>query len=135
MPRARLTPKRVVIGIALIIIGVVILDRTLFYRGLQTSFEDKPLFLLAAFMSSVTIAFGGCVIGGMQTKRFLKVVLMTGLWIFSVVLPVWLLPLPEEISVLAFSFSLLLPVLLIGCYEKWKIKHKKGAEKEGKQSV
>ncbi|MCK4481806.1 hypothetical protein KAU55_01165 [Candidatus Bathyarchaeota archaeon] len=132
MPRARLTPKRVVIGIALIIIGVVILDRTLFYRGLQTSFEDKPLFLLAAFMSSVTIAFGGCVIGGMQTKRFLKVVLMTGLWIFSVVLPVWLLPLPEEISVLAFSFSLLLPVLLYGCYEKWKTKGRKGAENEGK---
>lgn len=132
MQRTRLTPKRVVIGIALIIIGLVFFDRILFYRGLQTSFEDKPLFLLAAFIFGVTIGFGWCIMAGFPIKAFLKSIFMIGSWTFLFVLPVLLLPLPLEVSVLIISFSLLLLALLIGCYEKWKTKGRKGSEKEGK---
>ncbi len=131
MQRARLTRRRIVLGIALIIIGIVILDRTFLYRGLQTSFENIPLFTIAVFISSVTIVFGGVVMGGIPIKEFLKSTIVVGLWVFLFLLPLFILPLPPEVPPVVGSFSLLLLALMFVCYEKWKKKHRKSAEKKG----
>ena len=125
MQRIRLTRKRVVIEVAFVIIGVIIMDRTFFYRSLQTSFENKPFFLLVIFISSVTIGFGCAVMASFPIKTFLKSIIVLGLWAFLFVLPIWLSPLPEEVSILSISFSLLLLILLIAYYKKWKKEHKK----------
>jgi hypothetical protein len=132
MQRVPFTKKRTAFGIALIIAGLVFLDRTSFWRGFQAPYEDKLLFLSTIFIGSSVIVLGGAVIGGMQAKTFLKGLLIFGLWTFVVALPILLLPLSEEITILSVSFSFLPPILLYICYVELRKKHMKGTEKGGK---
>lgn len=111
------TRRRIVFGITLIIIGLIILDRSF------GALPNIPLSFLIGFMSVVAIIFGGALVGSMPIKKILISLSVAGLWLFLFLLPLFLLPLPPEIPPLVGGFSSLLFVLLIGGYEKWKAKH------------
>jgi hypothetical protein len=59
-----------------------------------------------------------------NSTKILIPTLSFGIWIFLVALPIMVLPLPEEVSVLAISFSGLLFVLVIGYFERWSKRRK-----------
>jgi hypothetical protein len=124
--RARLTRRQIALGTALIIIGVVILNGSLWV------IKDVPFFFLAGFMAVGAIMFGWAVMASFPIKALLKSLLVMGLWVFLFLLPLFFLPLPPEVPPLVGSFSLLLLVLMFVCYEKWNKGHKKSTEKEEK---
>lgn len=123
---------RIIIGIGLFIIGIVSLIMIFDPRGLLIPFEDPPLFVLAIFGVSMTIGFGAWLFSGYPLKMFLEPVFLVALWVFLFVLPILLLSFSIDVTSLVLSFSLLLLVLAYGNYKKWKEKHKKNTEKEGK---
>jgi len=132
MQRFPFTRKRTALGIALIIAGLVIQSSNSFWRGFQASSTDQLLFLSVIFIGCSTIVLGGAVIGGMQAKMFLKGLLVFSLWTFAVALPILLLQLPEEITILSISSSFLPPILLYRFYTRLKKRHAKDIEKEKK---
>jgi xanthine/uracil permease len=114
------------LGVALIVIGIVIIDRSLW------TLKDISLFFLAGFIATATIMLGGAVMGGFPIRTMFKALLVFGLCWFLILFPILLLPLPPEAPPLVIGSSGLLLVLIIGCYEKWKKKHETSKDK-GKQ--
>ncbi len=109
--KTRFTRRRLALGIILYVIGLAILDRALWIRNIPLSFSG-------AFISVVTMAFGGAVIGNFPLKSLLAALLLAGLWCFLVLLPIFLVPLPPEAPPLLIGSSLLILVLAFGIYEK-----------------
>jgi uncharacterized membrane protein len=90
--------------------------------------ERLSLFSLG-FVSAALIAFGGTVMSNSSLKTVSISLLMGGLWLFLFVLPLSMMPFPPEIASLAVSFLSLLPILIVGGYEKWR-KSKRNIERE-----
>jgi hypothetical protein len=132
MRRASFTKKRILLGIALIIAGLLFLDRTSFWPGFEATFADKLLFLSTVFIGCSAIVLGGAAIGGMQARIFLKGLSVFGLWTFAVVLPILLLPLGQEVLPIAIGFSSLLPIVSYLCYIRLRQRHIEDAKKEQK---
>ncbi len=127
MQRASFSRKRFAAGIGLIIASIIFMDRVLYWSNIHMLFNDKILFLLATFMSSVVIGFGIWLMAGLQISMFAKPLIITTAWIFLVILPILLLPLSSEVLALALGSSTLIPILLYSGYVNLKKKRKKEA--------
>lgn len=127
MQRASFSRKRFAAGIGLIIASIIFMDRILYWSNIHMLFNDKILFLLATFMSSVVIGFGIWLMAGLQISMFAKPLIITTAWIFLVILPILLLPLSSEVLALALGSSTLIPILLYSGYVNLKKKRKKEA--------
>ncbi|MEM2995426.1 MAG: hypothetical protein QXI91_05375 [Candidatus Bathyarchaeia archaeon] len=141
MQRKSLSLKRIALGIAIYVTGLtllIVIPHPLYFQApINILFPSLAIIYFCVFL----ILFGSLIFGtGFGTRFPLKAFLIAltgfGAWTFFVVLPITILPLPEEVSVLSVSFSLLLLVLLIGWYEKRKRqKHGKGVGMEGKSLI
>jgi len=114
--RVHLSAGRVALGVVLIVVVLVVWDRSL--RELQNLFLVFPLY----FVSVVAIMLGWAALASYPMRKVLKYVIAIGAWLFLFVLPILLLSLPPEVPPLAISFSGCAAILLIGRYEKWKKK-------------
>jgi len=136
MQRISLSPKRIALGIALISVGLALLTIIPHPLQLQAPLNVLLPSLTTIFLCVTTIHLGVFILSiGLRTdlqkyftKIFLIPIIISGVWTCLVALPIMLLPLPEEASILALSSSLLLLVFIVGYYEKWKTKHKKGSK-------
>jgi len=121
------------IGIMLIIIGLVLIDFMFNLRSNMPFKGNELSFLFIGLLSTGIIIFGGLIFGTgfgarFPLKAFLIAIAMLGVWMFLIVLPIMASSLPEEVSVLALSFSGLLFVLAICFFEKWSKKRKEKRE-------
>lgn len=128
---------KIILGIALFSAGLTLLTIIPHPLHFQAPLNVLSPSLTIIFLCVAMIIFGGFVLGiGLRAdlqkdfKLFLIGTIVAGAWMFLVMLPMMLLPLPEEVSVLAMSFSGLLLVLLIGYFEKWSAKRKEKRKKE-----
>lgn len=143
MQRKSLSIKRITLGIALLAAGLALLMIVPHSLCFQAPINVLLPSLTTIFLYVALIIFGGFIMGvGLRPdlqkdfKMFLIAIVLVGVWTFAVALPILLLPLPEEVSVLSMSFSSLLFVLLIGWYEKRKRQqHGKSVGIEGKALI
>jgi len=122
--------KQIMSGIMLIVIGMALMHLMFDWRGNIPFKNNELFFLFIGFLSIVTIIFGGLVFGmgfgaRFPLKAFLIAIAMVGVWIFLVELPIMVSSLPEEVIVLAISFSGLAFVLVFVGYEKFIAKRKR----------
>jgi hypothetical protein len=125
---------RIVIGLALLIVGLVSLGMIFSPQGLRIPVDNRPLLVLALYAPNAVLTFGAWLFSGYPIKRFLAPFLVATIWIFFFILPILLLPLSNETIILVISFSSLLLVLLYGSYTRRREKHGKDAKKESKKS-
>lgn len=128
---------KIILGIALYVAGLTLLiiaPHPLYY---QAPIDVLLPSLATIFLCAALTVFGVFILGiGLRVdlqkdfKLFLIGTIVAGAWMFLVMLPIMLLPLPEEVSVLAMSFSLLLLVLMVICRKKWSEKRKEKSKKE-----
>jgi hypothetical protein len=128
---------KIIIGIALYVAGLTLLiiaPHPLYY---QAPINVLLPSLATIFVCATMTVFGVFILGiGLRadlqkdSKLFLIGTIVAGAWMFLVMLPIMLLPLPEEASVLAVSFSLLLLVLMVICCKKWSEKRKEKSKKK-----
>jgi hypothetical protein len=128
--------KRIALGIVLVSVGLALLAIKPYPLYFHAPIDVVLLFLITIFLKVTTIMLGGFIITiGIRTEmqkdatRMLIIpIILFGFYTFLVALPILLLPLPEEATVLTLSASSLLLVLIMGYFEKRKTKHKKVIE-------
>jgi len=137
MQQKSISKKRIILGVLLLVLGLALLAIAPHPLHFQASINVLFPSLITIFLYVVLIIFGGFVLGiGLRPdlqkdfKIFLIAIVLVGVWTFAVALPIMLLPLPEEISVLAMSFSGIPLVLVIGYFGKWSRKRKEKRKKE-----
>jgi hypothetical protein len=113
MVRTPPTKKRVLIGIALIAIGLTILGLV------PMDLRDIFLFSLAIFASVVTMGLGIALIGSMPMKTVLAGLLIGGLWIFLFDVPIILMGPPLEVLAIVLGWSSIVPVVTVGLFQRW----------------
>jgi len=126
---------KIILGIALYVAGLTLLIMVPHPLKFQAPINVLLPSLTTIFLCIALIIFGVFMMGiGLRAdlqkdfKTFLIGTILFGVWTFIAILPIMLLPLPKELSVLALGFSGLPLVLLITYFQKWSAKRK---EKEG----
>lgn len=125
MQKLPFTRKRLTLGVALIMSGLILLTIIPHPLSFQASSDVLLLSLSTILICIIPITFGAWLLTGSRIRLFLGSLAAIVLWVYSFLLPVLLLPLTQEALPIVIGFSSLIPIVSYFCYVKLKQKHKR----------
>jgi len=114
----------------LVIIGLVLLIVIFNIKGLLTPFDNKLIFSAGIASIATMTGFGVGLLSGYPLKMVLEPLVLALLYIVFFFMPIFFLPLPEDILAMVLGFSTFIPLLMWIAYAKLKARFKEALRKK-----
>ena len=117
-----------VVGLSLVATGFLLIAVIFNPKGLVgMPINDRIVWLSIFYVVGGMISIGGYLAAGYDPKKGLEILIIGGIWVL-LILPIFYLPVSEDVLLLALGFSPFLALLLWLMYVK--LKQKYGAKRE-----